>query len=269
MRRHVFTLASIGAGVGCYSGPRAARDINVAWQGHARVELEARLGVPTAIAGQPDGASALRWTRRGHDVQSLPSGHLNVEVTPTSFHLDAAARPGEVRAYDFDIASALVDPGGRVVRFESGSIAAGIPAGMNARTGVVFGLSLGMGRLDDASTPLPSLSTYIGGMIGPRLALVGAYTFVNGSASGEYVHGHSWAFAAQYWPTVRLSLRAGPAMVIDVDAMPGNAAIRPGGAGAASFAVVRAGSFVLDLRFDATVSTSSAFGMLGVGVNVN
>jgi hypothetical protein len=58
-------------------------------------------------------------------------------------------------------------------------------------------------------------------------------------------------------------------MVIDTDPMPGNAAIRPGGVGAVSFAVVRAGSFVLDLRADATVSTSSAFGMLGVGVNVN
>jgi hypothetical protein len=58
-------------------------------------------------------------------------------------------------------------------------------------------------------------------------------------------------------------------MVIDVDSMRGNAKIAPGGVGARSFAVVRAGSFVLDLRLDATLSTSSAFGMLGVGVNVN
>lgn len=268
MRRHVFTLASLVAGVGCYSGSRAAQDINAEWRGHARVELEARLGAPATIEGQPDGASALRWTRRGHDVR-LPNGHLNLDVTSTSFNLDAALRPGEVRSYDYDIASALVDPNGTVLRFDSGWLAAGIPAGMNARTGVVFGLAVGMGRLDDASTPLPSLSTYIGGMIGPRLALVGAYTFVNGSQDGAYVHGHSWAFAAQYWATERLSLRAGPAMVIDVDAMPGNARIRPGGVGAASFAVVRAGSFVLDLRIDATMSTSSAFGMLGVGVNVN
>jgi len=32
---------------------------------------------------------------------------------------------------------------------------------------------------------------------------------------------------------------------------------------------VRSGSFVLDLRFDGTGSTKGAFGMLGVGVNVN
>ncbi len=268
MRRHVFTLASIVAGVGCYSGSRAARDINLAWHGHTRVELEARLGAPAAIDVQPGGAAALRWSRRGHDIR-LASGHLNLDVTPTSFNLDAAVRPQEIRSYDYDIAAALVDPAGTVVRFDSGRLAAGIPDGLNVRTGVVFGLSVGMGRLDDASTPLPSMSTYVGGMIGPQLALVGAYTFVNGSASGDYVNGHSWAFAAQYWPTSRLALRAGPAMVIDVDPMPGNARIAPGGVGAVSFAVVRAGSFVLDLRFDGTLSTSSAFGMLGVGVNVN
>jgi hypothetical protein len=268
MRRHVFALVCGVASVGCYSGSRAAQDINLAWRGHARVELEARLGVPATIATQPDGATALRWTRRGHDVR-LPSGHLHLDLTPTSFAVDAAARPGEIRTYDYDIASALVDPNGRVLQFDSGWLAAGIPSGMNARTGVVFGLSVGMGTLDDATTPLPSMSTYIGGMIGPRLALVGAYMFVNGTTDGDYVHGHAWAFAAQYWATERLSLRAGPAMVIDTDPMPGNAAIRPGGVGAVSFAVVRAGSFVLDLRADATVSTSSAFGMLGVGVNVN
>ncbi len=268
MRRHVFTLASIVAGVGCYSGPRAARDINPAWRGHARVELEARMGAPATIVTQPDGANALRWTRRGHHVR-LASGHLNLDVSPTSFAVDAALRPGSIDAYDYDIASALVDGNGRVLQFDSGWLAAGIPDGLNARTGVVFGLSIGMGRLEDASTPLPSLSTYIGGMIGPRLALVGAYSFVNGSANGEYVHGHSWAFAAQYWARERLSLRAGPAMVIDVDPMPGSARIAPGGVGAVSFAVLRAGSFVLDVRADATLSTSSAFGMLGVGVNVN
>ncbi|MFN0251567.1 MAG: hypothetical protein ACKV2T_32125 [Kofleriaceae bacterium] len=254
--------------MGCYSGSRAAQDINLAWRGHARVELEARLGAPATLTTQPAGATALRWTRRGHDVR-LPSGHLKLDLTPTSFQLDAAARPGEIRSYDYDIAAALVDPTGRVLQFDSGWVVAGIPSGLNARTGVVFGLSFGMGTLDDATTPLPSLSTYIGGMIGPRLALVGAYTFVNGSADGAYIHGHAWAVAAQYWATERLSLRAGPAMVIDVDPMPGSAKIRPGGVGAVSFAIVRAGSFVLDVRADATMSTSSAFGMLGLGVNVN
>lgn len=267
MRRHVITMACIVTSAGCYAGSRAARDINTAWVGHTRVELEARLGAPIVTAAG-EGASVLRWTRRGHDVR-LARGHLHVDLNPTSFQVDAALRPGSIESYDYDVASALVDPNGTVLRFDSGWIAAGIPDGMNARTGVVFGLSVGVGRLDDASTPLPSLSTYIGGMIGPRLALVGAYTFVNGTASGEYVHGHAWAFAAQYWATERLSLRVGPAMVLDTDPMPGSARIAPGGVGAASYAIVRAGSFVLDLRFDATLSTSSAFGMLGVGVNVN
>ena len=39
--------------------------------------------------------------------------------------------------------------------------------------------------------------------------------------------------------------------------------------GAPSYALVRSGSFVLDLRFDATLSTAAAFGTLGVGVNAN
>ena len=42
MRRHVFALACTVASVGCYSGSRAAQDINLAWRGHARAELEAK-----------------------------------------------------------------------------------------------------------------------------------------------------------------------------------------------------------------------------------
>lgn len=267
MRRHVVTLVCISAGAGCYSGSRAAQDINATWRGHARVELEARIGFPATTVMQTDAGTVLRWTRRGHDL-SLPSGHLRLDITPTSVDLDAAVRPGEIRSFEYDIASALVDGNGTVLKLDSGWLVAGIPTGMNARTGVIFGLAVGMGSLDEASRPLPSLSTYIGGMLGPRVALVGAYQFVNGSADGEYVAGHSWSIAAQYWPTTRLSLRAGPAMVVDKGPSDG-ATLRPGAAGALSFAVVRAGSFVLDVRCDATLSTASAFGMLGVGVNVN
>jgi hypothetical protein len=42
-----------------------------------------------------------------------------------------------------------------------------------------------------------------------------------------------------------------------------------GGNGAVSFAIIRTRVFVLDVRFDATVASSAAFGSLGVGVNVN
>lgn len=267
MSRHVFTLACVVT-AGCYSGSRAAHDVNLAWHGHARLELEAELGTPVTIAPQPDGAQVLRWTRHRHDV-TLASGHLDLSLTPTSFAVDAALQPGSITKVEYDLAGAVVDPNGTVLRFDSDLLAAGIPSGTNIHTGIIFGLAVGMGRLDDAPTFLPSLATYIGGMIGPQLALVGAYQFANGAADGAYVNGHAWSFGVQYWPFERLSLRGGPAMVIDVDPMPGNASIAPGASAAASFAVVRAGSFVLDVRFDGTMSTASAFGMLGVGVNVN
>lgn len=260
------TCALIGAA--CYSGSRAAPAVNAAWRGHARAEIEARLGAPRAIVPQPDGTSLLRWTREGRHIE-LPSGSLDLEVTPTSFDLRAEARPGRVERYEYDVASAVVDPGGAVLRFDSAWLVAGIPPGLNLRTGVVFGLHAGAGRLDDAATPMPSLGLYLGGMLGPRLALLGAYSFVNGKDAGRAAMGHSWALAAQYWPTARFAVRAGPAMVLDLDPGLEDPALSPGAVGALSYALVRAGSFVLDLRVDATLSTSAAFATLGLGVNVN
>ena len=58
-------------------------------------------------------------------------------------------------------------------------------------------------------------------------------------------------------------------MVLDLEPGLEDAALSPGGVGALSFALVRSGSFVLDARLDMTVSTSAAFGLVGVGVNVN
>lgn len=273
MRLYVLTFAYAllvtAFGTACYSGARAARDVNIAWRGHARVELEARLGAPDQALAQPDGNTLLRWTHRGRNIERLPSGSFDLTVTPTSVDLRAELQPGVVRNVEYDIATALVDSRGTVLQLDTSWLAAGIPRGYNARTGVVFGLHGGMGRLDDAATSLPSLGVYIGGMLGPRLALLGAYSFVNGQDEGEYVHGHSWALAVQHWPLARLAVRAGPAMVLDIDPGPDGPELAPGAVGALSFAVVRAGSFVLDLRFDATVSTASAFGMLGIGVNVN
>ncbi len=269
MRLHLMTLACIVASTGCYTGSRAARDINLAWRGHARVDLEARLGTPRVVTTQPDGTTLARWTHRGHTVVDLPSGGFSLDVTSTSVDINAELDPGTVTAVEYDIASAVFDPNGTVLAFDSGWLSAGIPDGHNAHTGIVFGLHGGAGRLDDASTPMPSLGVYIGGMLTAQVALVGAYAFVNGKQGDDFVQGHSWGLAAQYWPTARFNVRAGPAMVIDTDPEPGNAALAPGGIAGASFAVLRAGSFVLDVRFDATVSTSSAFGTLGVGVNVN
>lgn len=269
MRLCVLTFACATLATGCYSGGRAARDVNVAWRGHASVDLKARLGEPQKMQAQADGNQVLRWIARGRTIERLPGGRFDLDVTPTSFDLYAEAHPGVMRDFESLVATALVDPRGQVLQFDADWLAAGIPSGLNLRTGIVMGVSGGMGRLDDAASPLPSVGAYIGGMLGPRLALVGAYAFVNGKSDGDYVQGHSWALAAQYWPMARLALRAGPAMVLDTDPGPGGVDIAPGAVGAVSFAVIRAGSFVLDARVDATVSTASSFGTVGVGVNLN
>ena len=265
MRLHLLTLACIVTGTACYTGPRAARDVNLAWRGHARIELDARLGVPRVMEPQANGTTLLRWTHRGHDHFELPGGTFALNLTPTQLDAHAEFRPGSIQAVEYDVAAALIDPNGTVLSFDSGWLAAGIPRGMNARTGIIFGLHGGFGRLDDASTPMPSVGAYIGGMLTADIALLGAYAFVNGKTGDEFVQGHSWGLAVQYWPTERFNVRAGPAMVLNTDPV----GLAPGGIAAASFAVIRAGSFVLDVRFDATVSTASAFGTLGVGVNVN
>ena len=236
------------------------------WRGHARGEIEATLGAPAAVDAQPDGTSRLRWMGKGTNI-TLPSGRLDFEVTPTSFDLQAEARPGTVEHYEYVTASAVVDPAGTVLSFDASWLAAGIPRGANVRTGAIFGLHGGAGMLDDATSPLPSLGLYLGGMIGPRLALLGAYGFVNGTGDAGHAMGHSWAIAVQHWPIARLAVRAGPALVLDLDPGLVDPALSPGAIGAVSYALVRAGSFVLDARFDATVSTAAPFGTVGNGVN--
>ena len=253
---------------GCYSGSRAASDVNAAWRGHARVEVEAKLGKPTAVVPQADGASVLAWSRTGINIASLPSGSLHVDITPASFDFHAEAQPGVVEKYQFDVATAVADPNGTLLRFDSGTLAAGIPDGENIRTGIIYGLSAAAGVLSSATSPMPSLGLYMGGMIGPRTALLGAYQFVNGRGDDGGAMGHSWAFAIQHWPEARINVRGGGAMVLD-DTNAAGARLSPGAVGAVSYAFVRAGSFVLDARFDATLSTKTAFGMFGIGVNVN
>lgn len=264
MRLHL-TLTCLVMTAACYTGPRAARDVNVMWRGHARVDLDARLGAPRHTTAQPDGTTLVRWTHRSHRNVEIPGGSFSLNFTPDRFDARAEVRPGTVHSFEYEIASAVLDPNGTVLAFDSAWLAAGIPTGMNVRTGIIFGLHGGAGRIDDASTPMPSLGAYIGGMLTADVALLGAYAFVNGKTGDEFVQGHSWGLAVQYWPTARFNVRAGPAMVLHTDPV----ALAPGGIAGASFAMIRAGSFVLDVRLDATVSTASAFGTLGVGVNVN
>jgi hypothetical protein len=193
---------------------------------------------------------------------------LHVDITPASFDFHAEAQPGVVEKYQFDVANALVDPNGMLLRFDSESLAAGIPKGENIRTGIIYGLSAAAGALARAPSTMPSLCLYLGGMIGPRTALLGSYSFENGRGDDGGAMGHAWAFAVQYWPEARINVRGGGAMVLD-DSNGSGARLSPGVVGAVSYAFVRAGSFVLDARFDGTVSTKTAFGMFGIGVNVN
>src|SRR5665647_3811082 len=165
MRLHLLSLACIVTSTACYTSTRAARDVNLAWRGHARIELDTRLGAPRVSEPRPDGTTHLRWSHRGHTHVELPSGSFGLDLTPNHFDAHAELRPGIVEAVEYDIASALIDPNGTVLAFDSGWLAAGIPGGMNARTGIIFGLHGGFGRIDDASTPMPSLGAYIGGML--------------------------------------------------------------------------------------------------------
>jgi hypothetical protein len=256
-------------GTGCYAETSAAREVNLAWRGHARVEIEARLGTPTMAAPLADGNTLLRWRYHGRNIERLPGGDFNLKLTRTSIDLRAELRPGVMRDVEYDVATAVVDSRGTVMQLDTSWLAAGIPRGLNLRTGGIFGLHGGLSSLDDARTPLPYLGIYLGGMLGPRLALLGAYTFANGKNGDEWVHGHAWAIALQYWPTARLSVRVGPAIVADVDPGPDRVHAALGAVGAVSFAVIRAGSFVLDLRLDVTGSTGGLFGGLGLGVHLN
>ena len=72
---------------GCYSARSAAPDVNAAWRGRARVELEARIGPATQEGKQPDGTTALKWVGHGTNIVALPSGHLDLKISPTSFSL--------------------------------------------------------------------------------------------------------------------------------------------------------------------------------------
>jgi hypothetical protein len=126
-----------------------------------------------------------------------------------------------------------------------------------------------MGRLDDTSTPLPSGGVYIGGMLTRTFGLVGFTSMVSGSDHAGGAIAFAWGMGAQWWPTTRVSLRLGPALVLDWDPGFTNTTLDAGLNAAVSFAFIKIGRLALDLRFDVTASRSSTFGSLGVGVNLN
>lgn len=276
MRAWLVICAAWAMCAGCYAGTRATRDINAAWRGRTVAELQARWGTGT-VAATADGGTTLTWSRTSTRY-TLPSvsGHLDAgaAIGPggADGHLDAAldARPGEIIRSRTDLV-ATIDASGRVAAITGPTLylGKGPPRDANLRWGTIFGLHAGAGALDDATSPLPSLGLYIGGMLGPRLGLVGSYAFVNGTSDDGAAMGHSWSFGAQYWPAARVWLRAAPALVLALEPGLDSPSLQPGLATGASYALVRGRVFVLDLRVDAIAATGATFGTVGVGVNVN
>jgi hypothetical protein len=137
---------------------------------------------------------------------------------------------------------------------------------VNLRWGLLFGADAGMGRLDRTPTPLPSGGAYIGGMLGPRLGLVGDVAMCTG-AGGDRGHiGLVAGMGLQWWPSARVWLRAGPAAVLVTD---DPTELTAGVETGASYAVVRLRVFVLDLRARMIAAPGAVMGSLGVGVAVN
>ncbi len=251
---------------GCYSGNRASRGINHAWVGHGRAEIVARWGAPAAEAMNGDTA-VLQWSHSVRHVE-LPGGEAALRIDADGFDASATLTPGATWTSSTDV-RARISPAGTIVGVDGPSLRWGAPRGANLRTGVVLGLHAGPGTLDDTATPLPSGGVYIGGMLGPRLAMIGDFLMVTGKDDDGGAIDFAWSLALQYWPAARVQLHAGPAMILDLDPGFDDAALGPGLSGGASFAAIRAGSFVLDLRLDLALGLGTAFGTAGIGVNLN
>jgi hypothetical protein len=250
----------------CYSGAEATRDVNLAWQGRSRAELEDRWGAP-ADSGTAGNLGMMHWSHVNTHVE-LPSGGGSVAITPTRFDIDAAFRPGEVWHTTTGVA-ALIDATNTITRVEGASLRWGPPNDANLHWGAIFGMHVGLGRLDTTPTPLPSGNLYIGGMLGPTLGLVGTTSMVAGLASAGGAMAFGWGIGAQWWPINRLWVRGGPALLLVSDPGFNNTRLRPGVATGASYAFVKVGRFALDLCLDLTAGPSTVFGSVGVGANLN
>lgn len=251
---------------GCYTGSRATRDANEAWRGQSRAALEARWGPPSEVGVHGD-TTVLTYTRHWRSVR-LPSASAELVVRDDGFEAHAEVRPGQVRRGATQVV-VDVDAAGVVLNVDGPSLRRGPPNEAYLHWGTLLGLHAGMGRLDDTSTWLPSGGAYIGGMLSPTVGLVGTFTLAAGIDDDGGAMGFAWGLAAQWWPATRLSVRAGPAAVLAFDPGFENVGFEPAAAGAVSYAVVKRGTFALDLRMDLTAGTSTAFATAGVGVNLN
>jgi hypothetical protein len=271
---------------GCYTNGPATRDVSAAWRGRTNAEIEARWGAPATRTG--DGSSrVLVWAYRTTHVElpgvsasiterpvtagatvTGPGGSGAVVVQGTAIDVAAAFRPGMIWQTTTE-AAALIDGARRITQVEGAALHWGPPNDANLHWGTIFGGHVGFGRLDTTPTPLPSGGAYLGGMLGPTLGLVGTFSLVAGSSSAGSAMGMSGGAAAQWWPINRVWLRAGPAMLLTFDPGFTHAGLHPGVTTGASYAFVKVGVLAIDLRLDMTAGPSTAFGTLGVGVNVN
>jgi hypothetical protein len=168
-------------------------------------------------------------------------------------------KTGVVASVDSGVVTSVAGP----------SLRWGPPNDANLRWGTVLGLHAGMGRLDDTPTMLPSGGAYLGGMLSPTTALVGCFSLVSGTGDDGAAMGFAGGFAAQWWPMTRLWLRGGPALVLAFDPGFDDPGFSFGVTVGASVAVIKVGTFVLDLRLDLVGTSAVSFGTAGVGVNLN
>ncbi len=251
----------------CYAGNRASRDINHAWQGRQIGELQATWGKSSATQVGAQGTLET-WSITNHHIAALPSLKGSLDLGPGGLDLYAEARPGAMRKSVTEI-KVMVDGHGVITSMQGPSIRWGRPRGANLRSGLVMGMRASMGRLDDTKTALPGTGMYIGGMLGPRLALVGNYSFASGKDDAGGAIAMAWSIAPIYWLHSRVSVRGGPAIILAFDPGFEDLGAEGGLDGTLSYALVRSGSFVLDLRFDVTAGPDTQFATFGVGVNVN
>ena len=250
----------------CYGGARATRDANDAWRGRSRGAIEARWGTPAASSIDHD-VTTLTWSH-SHRHFELPSGRASLTIEDGGFDAEAELRPGSTWTTSTEVI-ARVDAADMILSVEGPSLRWGVPRDANLRWGLIMGMHAGLGRLDDTSTPLPGGGVYIGGMLSRTLGLVGTFSLVTGTDDDGAAMGFVWGLAPQWWLAARLWVRAGPAAVLAFDPGFENIGLEPGLTGGASYAIVRAGSFVLDLRLDVTTGTSVTLGTIGIGVNSN
>lgn len=252
--------------VGCYSGRQVTPDINVAWKQHKASEIHADWGTPSTV--RADGTGSVHvWTIK-HRHYQLPTLRARLNVGPDGLDAYGEARAGKKWTTSTDV-NVHVDASGLITHVEGPSLRWGPPDDANMRWGLLLGMHAGMGRLDDTSTPLPSGGLYIGGMLDPTLGLVGSYSFTSGSDDAGGAIGMSWALGPQWWPDTRLSLRAGPAMILAFNPGFEDVGLEAGINGGASYALIRSGTFTLDVRLDLTAGSSTRFGNVGIGVNLN